>query len=256
MEQPFFYIIFRACDKVNAVNKQPRPFYLDKTELIKICFKSLINAVKNFPHAIHVLGDKLSDEMMSFFSGYNVELSNGDYGNDESIRQSIQRAQNLNDNTWVYFCEDDYLHQPHTFEYINELILDQKNIALPSKKLSFLYNNKPSLAIFPCDYPDRYQQNLLQQHFIFTTKNCHWRQVSNTTFTFLLQAKDVKKYHQTLIKSSTKANDGYLSKKLFGTKNFNNKLLCLSPIPSLTTHMHTNTMAPLVNWKKVIDDII
>ena len=225
MDQPFFYIIFRACDKVNAVNKQPRPFDLDKSTLIKICFKSLFNSVKNFPHVIHVLGDKLSDEMMNFFSGYNVELSNGDYGNDESIRQAINKAVNQKDNTWVYFCEDDYLHQPHAFEFINTLILEEENIKLPSKRLNFFLNKKPNLAIFPCDYPDRYQQNLLQQHFVFITKNCHWRQIANTTFTFLMQAKHVKKYQQVLLKSSVKANDGYLSKKLFAQKNFYNKLL-------------------------------
>jgi hypothetical protein len=251
-------VIFRACDKVNAVNKQPRPFGLEKDELIKICFKSLYASIQQVPHTITVLGDKLSAGMMSFFSDYDVNLSNGDYGNDASIRKSLETALRFsNDEEWIYFCEDDYLHRPETFLYIANLINEQSNVYPGKRSLgllsSIIYFAKPNLAIFPSDYPDRYWPKDRTQHYIFHTRDCHWRQVANTTFTFLMQVKDVKKYKQTILSASKNANDGYLSKTIFGKHHFVGKLLCLSPMPGLTAHMHVNTLPPLVNWKEIVE---
>lgn len=258
MKLPTINIIFRACDKVNAVNNQPRPFGLDKTELIKRCFKSLYASVQYVPHTITVLGDKLSEGMIEFFSAYPVKLSNGDYGNDESIRQSIRVALAFtNEEEWIYFCEDDYLHRTETFLYIADLINEKENIYPGKRKIgllsSLIYFKKPGLAIFPSDYPDRYQPRDRSQHFIFHTKNCHWRQVANTTFTFLMQVKDVKKFSPVLLKAAKNANDAYLSNKIFGKQNFNGKLLCVSPMPGLTAHMHIHTMPPLIDWKNISD---
>jgi hypothetical protein len=258
MSHPVIHIIFRACDLVNAVNKQPRPFNYSKAELIKICFKSLYAAAQSVPHTITVLGDKLSDEMIDFFTAYNITFSNGNYGNDESIRQSLYAALKLeNDNDWVYFCEDDYLHKPETFLYIANLIEAQGKIHPGKRRLrllsSVLYFSKPGIAIHPTDYPDRYWPKDRSQHFIFHTGDCHWRQVANTTFTFLLQVRDVKKYRSVIKRASVNANDAYLSKALYGKSHFFGKLLCLSPLPGLTAHMHINTMPPLVNWEEVAE---
>jgi hypothetical protein len=251
---PVIHIIFRTCDVVNAVNHQPRPFNYSKAELIKICFKSLYAAAQHVPHTITVLGDKLSDEMIDFFAAYNVAFSNGNYGNDESIRQSLYAALKLeNENDWVYFCEDDYLHSANTFTYISNLIADQASMFPGKRKVGFLssvlYFRKPGIAIFPSDYPDRYWPKDRAQHFIFQTKDCHWRQVANTTFTFLMQVKDVRKYQSVIKRASVHANDAYLSSALYGKRHFIGKLLCLSPMPGLTAHMHLHTMPALVNWE-------
>jgi hypothetical protein len=257
MQKPMFRVIFRACDLVNAVNKQPRPFNLSKADLIRVCFKSLCASLQPVPHTITVLGDKLSNEMMDFFASYPVELSNGDYGNDESIRQSVTKALSFNnEEDWIYFCEDDYLHRPESFQYISNLVGIKDSIVPGKLKSSFksmLSDKKPGIAIFPPDYPDRYWPSDLTQHFVFHSEDCHWRQVNNVTFTFIMQLKHVKKYRTQLMKSSVNANDGYLSKVVFGKHHFINKLLCLSPLPGLSSHMHVNTMTPLVDWKKVIE---
>ncbi|MEI9807507.1 MAG: hypothetical protein WDO16_06250 [Bacteroidota bacterium] len=259
MKQPVINVIFRACDVVSAVNKQPRPFDLDKPSLIKLCFKSLYHSIQEVPHTITVLGDKLSEGMIDFFSGYNVHVSNGNYGNDASIRATIEKAVLFPDDEWIYFCEDDYLHRPETFCFIAELLAKKEDIHPGKRKWGFLssvfYFSNPSLVVFPSDYPDRYQVKYRDQHFIFHTENCHWRQVTNTTFTFLMQVKDVKRYKPILLKASVKANDAYLSKKIFGKNNFTGKSLCVSPIPSLTAHMHINTLPPLIDWKSVAENI-
>ncbi len=254
MNKPFFHIIYRACDVVNAVNKSPRPYNLDKKSLIKICFKSLYDALQYVPHKITILGDKLSNEMIEFFSQYPITVTNGNYGNDESIRQCFKKATDLKDDEWIYFCEDDYLHHPKTFSYISNLIIEKQTVISINKKFFFWQNNIRinDLVIFPSDYPDRYLANDREPFYIFHSSDCHWRQVANITFTILLQAKTVKKNLKIFNKASNKANDGYLSKKLFRKNFFTTKCLCLSPLPGLTSHLHIDTITPLVDWDSTI----
>ncbi len=258
MAQPTIHVIFRTCNVVNAVNKDPRPFNFSKTEIIKVCFKSLYNAIQTVPHTITVIGDKLTAELETFFLSYiNITYSNGNYGNDASIRKGVAVAlTNTNLTDWIYFCEDDYLHTANSFTFIYNLIL-AKDAIYPGKTKRFFWSKKkiqqkPNIVIFPNDYPDRYLPNDRTQHFIFHTNDCHWRQVTNTTFTFLMQLEDVKKYHDIILTSSKNANDAYLSKKLFGYKNFTNKLLCVSPIPTLTAHLHQHTMPPFMNCEEFV----
>ncbi len=251
------HIIFRACDKVLAVNKGPRPFGLSKLELIKICFKSLYFSAQKVTHTLTVLGDKLSPELKSFFLEYTTNIIEGNFGNDESIRKALRIGLDIkNVDDWVYFCEDDYLHKPETFTFISNLI--KKDIGIFEdnffNKVGILKRKivYPSIVIFPSDYPDRYLERDRTRHFIFHTNDCHWRQVANITFTFIIQVKELQKHQHIFTKSAQNANDAYLSKMLFGINNFKKKLLCLSPIPSLTAHFHINTLPPLIDWETLL----
>jgi hypothetical protein len=253
---PTIHVVLRACDVVVAVNKSPRPFDLDKRTLIKICFRSLHAALQAVPHTITILGDKLSDEMQQFFKQYQVRLILGDYGNDESIRQSLQLALEFPDHDWVYICEDDYLHQENSFLEIATLIKEREVIRVGRRKhmltrqLKYTY---PDMVIFPPDYPDRYRVTTNDRYYIFHTSSLHWRQVFNTTFTMMAEVKTIRKHRQLLIKSSEHANDGYLSRQMFGRDDFSNKCICLSPMPGLTAHMHHDTLTPLNDWKRLVE---
>ncbi|NDI98965.1 hypothetical protein GWA97_07750 [Flavobacterium sp. LaA7.5] len=265
---PKINVIFRSCDLVNAVHNAPRPFNLDKKTLIKICFKSLYNALQGFNYHIVVLGDNLSPEMKSFFSGFDIEFIEGVFGNDNSIRETIKIAERFNDDEWVYFCEDDYLHTKDAMQKIITLITEKETILpgnikikqlLRKRQITLLsiprFFKKPNLVVFPADYPDRYMQEFSKRDFIFHTTNSHWRQVYDTTFTFLMQVKEVKNKRQILWKSANKANDRYLSSNLYGKSFFFNKLLCLSPLPSVATHMHEQTMSPLQDWEGIVNEL-
>jgi hypothetical protein len=254
---PTHHIIFRTCDIVQSLHHAPRPFGLDKRSLIKICFKSLYNAVKDHPHRITILGDRLSAEMQDFFRQYPVTLLNEELGNDKSIRRQIEIALDAPEDEWIYFVEDDYLHQPQTFLWIDDLIINRekymstKRLARQFRFIRVRLDNKP-LIIHTPDYPDRYKPKYLRFSLVFLSKYCHWRQVTNTTFTFMMQGKTVRKYKDILLRSSIGADDGYLSRKLFAGLRMNGKALCLSPIPGVSTHMHDEVMTPLVDWEKII----
>jgi hypothetical protein len=260
MNQPHYHVIFRTCDAVQALRGQ-RPFGLDKRTLIKECFVSLYESLKSYPHSIHILGDKLSDELMAWFRSWterdpSISLSNGSYGNDESIRQSFVRAFERPDTDWVYLCEDDYLHTPEAFHRINELLLnrDQTLDYVPRRSFMklFLGNlRKKPLVIHPADYPDRYRPDQRTLSFLFMTPSCHWRQIANATFTLVAEAKTFKRYRREFLNSARGANDDYLSHWILERLPYRDRALCLSPIPGVATHMHEGVMTPLVDWESV-----
>jgi hypothetical protein len=252
-----YNVIFRTCDAVTAV-RGSRPFGLDKRSIIKTCFFSLFESVKPFPHTIHILGDRLSPEILAFFKRFadknpGISISNNRYGNDESIQRSLSLAVSFPDDEWVYFCEDDYLHMPQAFLWIDELIQNRSEVLRwqPGRRLMRFFfheiHRKP-LFIHPADYPDRYDARRRQFGLLFLTKYNHWRQISDTTFTFLAEVKSLKAYERHIRKSADGARDDYLSRHLYGHVFFRGRGLCLSPIPGLATHMTEGVMTPLVDW--------
>ncbi len=260
MSEPTFHVIFRTCDIVHSLHNAPRPFGLDKRTLIKICFLSLYQSLKDYPHTIHILGDRLSEEMLKFFGNYPVTISNEELGNDKSILRSIEIASAKPDGEWVYLCEDDYLHRPESFLWLRDLISGRDEYI--SKRPRFrlragmnMLKNVP-FVIHTADYPDRYRRNQRKYSLLFISKYCHWRQISNTTFTFLAEGSTFKRFKRILNASAAGARDGYLSKKLYGAKRFTRKVLCLSPIPGIATHMHEEVMTPLVNWEAIYKNLL
>lgn len=218
--------------------------------LIKLCFLSLLDALEGCNFRIVVLGDKLSDEMISFFKHFDVELQLGNFGNDVSFKEALKIARSIPDNEWVYFCEDDYLHVPNAFKRIDTFLNERETYLTPKKK---------DLFIFPPDYPDRYKPKYLKKSLLLVTSDCHWRQVSNVTFTFLTKSSTLKKHYALFKKASVKVREGslgngdrYISRKLFGRLGLWSGAICFSPVPGLSTHMHRDTMTPLVDWEQLL----
>ena len=257
---PHYHIIIRTCDVVYSVHQTPRPFGLDKRSLIKLCFLSLIDALGDRNYSIHILGDKLSDEILAFFAQFPVHVSNDVLGNDESIRQGILHALERPDSDWIYLCEDDYLYSSQAFVWIDDLIthyhsyIDDTHL---KNELRFQRGKlrKLPLVIHTPDYPDRYLTRYMRRSLIFLSRYCHWRQITNTTFTLLTQASTFKRYKNVFLHSTKGANDGLLSKKLYAGMRFRNRALCLSPIPGVATHMHEEVMSPLVEWENRVQEI-
>ena len=51
-----YQILFRACDKIESVHKDKRPFGLNKLETIKVSFYSLYHSLQDFPYQFTVSG--------------------------------------------------------------------------------------------------------------------------------------------------------------------------------------------------------
>jgi len=255
-----YRIIFRTCDAVHSIHGAVRPFGLSKRGTIELCFRSLIESLRDVEYTIHVVADNISEELRQFFHQYRVTITEGVFGNDESLRVCLRMAFEYDDNDWVYLCEDDYLHAPHAFLWIDDLLANRDRILLTKsrrsmKRMALLdyRRNLHTMPLFlhPPDYPDRYKPRERDPSFIFISQYCHWRQVANTTLTFMAQASSFKHFRRVLERSATGADDGYLSRKIFARYHFGGKALCLSPMPGVSTHLHTEVMTPLVDWKKI-----
>ena len=256
-----YHILFRACDKVESVHKVRRPFGLNKIQTIKLSFYSMHQALKesgdNFQFSI--IGDDLSDELIGFFQNFeNVKVDNTKFGSAaKSLQKQIEIALNIPDNDWVYLCEDDYLHTNYAFQYLSEFIENSHQyIQTSGKKKNYMNRiigdlSKIPLIIHTPDYPDRYDPPFKRLSFIFLSKYCHWRQISNTTHTFLLKSGTIKKFEDYIKASAIGPSDSKLSEKVYGRILFKGKALCVSPIHGLSTHMTEGVMTPLVDWQSV-----
>lgn len=224
--------------------------------MIKLCFLSLVESLKDLDFKIIVVGDKLSEEMIAFFNRFEVELYLGNFGNDASFRETLKIASTIPNDEWIYFCEDDYLHVPHAFEFIDHFLDERETLFKQKKKFFNLFREvnlkDKDLFIFPPDYPDRYDPGNRKSSLILFSSDCHWRQVSSMTLTFLTKSSTFKK-HSALYKKAS-VRDRKISRRLFGKLGFSflSSSVCLSPLPGLSTHMHRDTMSPLVDWEKLV----
>ena len=259
-----YHILLRACDKIESVHKVRRPFALSKLQTIKLCFYSMYQSLQDTQYQFTVIGDDLSTELLDFFNKFNdLIVDNTNFGGAEkSLQKQINLALNVPDNEWIYMCEDDYLHSSKAFKYISEFIENkEKYLKTSPKKKNYMNRiigdlSKIPLIIHTSDYPDRYKPNWKRLSFIFLSKYCHWRQISNTTHTLLLQSSTIKKFEKHIKASSIGPSDSKLSERIYGRIFFINKALCVSPIKGLSTHMTEGVMTPLVDWELVCKEYI
>lgn len=255
-------IIFRACDKVFCAHEVGRPFASDKQKIIEACFKSLINSLQGFDYEVIVIGDELSERSHAFFNRYKqVEVKNLKLGGSaNSIIAALDEGLKFNDEDWVYFCEDDYLHQPHFMKYTEEFIHNKdRYLQLESRagnKTKWLTGDLNELPLFihPSDYPDNYLPRNGYMSLLFLSKYCHWRQIQSTTHTFMTQGKNLKRYEKYIRESGVRCDDAYLSRRIYGKNWLKGKALCVSPMPGLAAHLTDNVMSPFVNWEEVFNN--
>ena len=259
-----YHILFRACDKVKSVHNLQRPFDLNKLETIKVSFFSLYQSLKGSQYQFIIIGDDLSQELINFFGFFeDIVVHNAKMGSaSKSLQKQIAMALDVPSDEWIYMCEDDYLHSPQAIKYISEFIENkEKYLKTSSKKKNYMnrligdLSNTP-LIIHTPDYPDRYRPFWKRLSFIFLSKHCHWRQITNTTHTILLKSSTIKKFEKHIKASSIGPSDSKLSEKIYGRIFFNNKALCVSPVKGLSTHMTEGVMTPLVDWRTICQENI
>jgi len=259
-----YKILFRACDRVDSVHHARRPFGLNKIDTIKVCFYSMYEALKDQNRSFTIIGDNLSKELLSFFERFHdVLIDNSSLGSAaKSLQKQIDLAVESNDEEWVYMCEDDYLHVPYAFKYLSELIQNKDEYLYTSGKRKNYMNHligdlsKVPLIIHTPDYPDRYDPSWKRLSFVFLSRYCHWRQISNTTHTFLLECRTIKQFEKYIRQSAEGPSDSKLSEKVYGRIFFKNRALCLSPICGLSTHMTEGVMTPFVDWQTIVQENI
>lgn len=168
--------------------------------------------------------------------GYNLVCKQG--GTDgHSFRNLLEHVyeQNIDDNTILYFLEDDYYHQPGWTNIMRE---------------GFEYIGVDYLTLY--DHSDKYFLPMYEdlQSKVIATPSCHWRTTPSTTNTYAMLAKTFKKHYNIhleycdLEKGYTRDHDKFL-------RLWNEGSHLVSSIPGYSTHCETEYMSPVVKWNKI-----
>ena len=258
---PHYSVFLRACDVVNSDHGAQRPFGLTKLQTIKVCVHSLVRALEGHSYSMLVIGDGLSPAAVSFFEAIpGVQLRQEQILNagKTALLQTVLGLK-ADDDDWVYFVEDDYLHTRDAFARIDALVRGRHEILdTPGGKRNWwprLGGNvgyRP-LFIYPSDYPDRYQGKNRRPSYVFAAPNGHWRQISNTTHTYMAQGRTLRRFGPQLRAASMNYSDGLLSRTVYGGLFGRTKALCVSPMHGFATHFTDGVMTPFIDWAAEVE---
>lgn len=152
----------------------------------------------------------------------------------------IIQSKNFDDDTIVYFLEDDYLHRPGW----SEVMLEGFTL------------NPAYVTLYDFDF--FIAKGYLSE--IFITSSSHWRAVPATTNTFACKYKTLLQdleIHQKYSIHGIKEKEGFHFSKdydKFWDLQERQKYL-VSPMPGWSTHCDENHISPVIDWKKVINAI-
>ena len=138
-------------------------------------------------------------------------------------------SQNFDDDTIIYFLEDDYVHRPEW-----DTIL-QEGFTLPVSYVT-LY-----------DHRDKYQEmyaDLMSK--ILITNHSHWKPVPSTTQTFAVKFKTLKEDKEIHQKYSTNTEPSQDHTKFLELNQRGKHLI--SCLPGYSTHSVKEWISPCINW--------
>lgn len=242
------HIVLRTCEGVDAFSGSKRMF--PKRDVILRCLSSLITSLAYSMIAmdkihIQVIDDSSSDDFLKEVESRLKILNTSNYsytiqkmtglGNSGSLKECYKYADSLEDNTLIFFLEDDYLFYPKCIEEM--LYLYQKT------------GEKSNYILHPVDYPDRYKN--IYECQVILGKSFHWRTIKHTTGTFMIP-KSVFSSHRDKYEKFTEYG---ITPGINEDNSINlvyEDVPCLSPLPTLGHHFqYESTLSPLVDWKQL-----
>ena len=151
----------------------------------------------------------------------------------------IIQSRSFDDDTIIYFLEDDYLHRPGWCDIMIE------GFSIGSHYLT-LYDFDFFIASgYLCE--------------IFTTPSSHWRAVPATTNTFACKYKTLLEdleIHKKYSSNGVKEQEGFHFSKDYDKfwELQQQQRYLISPMPGWSTHCDANHISPVVDWKKIMND--
>jgi len=227
-------IIYRISD---VGYKKIKPTYINNEKCLK-------NAVTQFPLDNHnwvVIADNVCEETYNMIKKYIPESSiqKVSIGHGAgTFRIGYQIAMKNDDDTVVYFLENDYLHRDNSAQILRE---------------GFCLGEAEYITLY--DHPDKYGYNTPNPYvcggektFVFLSKSVHWKITNSTTMTFAAQVKTLRK-DWDVFDRWTQDNHPY-DFEIFvelGQK----KRKVISPLPGYSTHGEVAWLSPLTDWGSV-----
>jgi len=142
-------------------------------------------------------------------------------------------SQNFDDETIIYFLEDDYVHRPNW----DKILIDGFNLPIDYVTLY--------------DHGDKYQE--MYKDFmtkVLITHHSHWMPTPSTTNTFAVKFKTLKQDYQIHKKYSTGYEPSFDHGKFIELNQRGRNLI--SCIPGYSTHCHSEFLSPCIDWEKYL----
>ena len=226
------HIFYRHYDIEGTDNKvRPPWFNFEK------CFVNLLNTIQEKNVDLHVIMDGSIDN--NFIRKYKDKYTlhsiktNSDYGSYLETYKYIKTL-NIEDNDLIYFLENDYLH----VEGWTEKIID----------LFSTYSDLNYVSLYDCE--DKYSAPMYDDLIskIFVTNTCHWRTTPSTCGSYVIP-KNI------FIEDEDVNTGGPGDHHKFLYLNKIRNRFVLTPMPGLSTHCMDFLMSPIIDWKKINDNI-
>lgn len=227
-------IIYRISD--SGYNKV-KPEYINNES----CLKNFISIFGN--QNLEIIADNCSDATLEMISKYvdpyriqKVSIGHGA----GTFNLALDEAVKYDDETIVYFVENDYLHKSNSGQVIVE------GLQLGASFVS-LYDH-PDKYLPPSQGGNPYCEGGAEDTRVYLTESTHWKVTNSTTMTFASTVSTLKRTEETLRKYTQGSYPEDF--KMFLDLREQGELL-ISSIPGYSTHGETAWLSPLTDWSKV-----
>jgi hypothetical protein len=224
-------IIYRISD---AGYNKIKPEYINNEN----CLKNFVNIFGNTD--LHIIADNCSEDTLRMISKYvhhnAITIVSVGHGAG-TFNLALDMALGYDDETIVYFVENDYLHKEGSPKILVE------GLQLGSSFVS-LY-----------DHPDKYINGANPEvegggevTRVMLSKSCHWKFTNSTTMTFAATVNTLKE-NESILRSYTNGTYPRDFEMFLALRDAGNGLV--TPIPGYATHGETAWLTPLTDWSKI-----
>lgn len=224
-------IIYRISD---AGYGKVKPEYINNEN----CLKNFVSVFGN--QNLHIIADNCSEDTLKMITKYvhpnSIETVSVGHGAG-TFNLALDMALGFDDETIVYFVENDYLHKPGSDKVLIE-------------GLQIGYNY---VALY--DHPDKYMNGANpfvedggEVTRVMLSESCHWKITNSTTMTFAAQVKTLKE-DESILREYTKGSYPRDFEMFLALREKQHGLI--TPIPGYSTHGETAWLSPLINWSNI-----
>lgn len=227
-------VFIRHCfySKIQEEPSRKRPVWWNKEKVFNNFLKTINPDTTNYTIIYDEFYGKIKDTFLK--NENNVEVISCGKESDSFIKTlDLVLSKNFNDDTIIYFLEDDYLHRPNW----DQILLE--GFSLPVSYVT-LYDHRDKYTEMYSDFMSK----------ILITDSSHWKPIPSTTNTFATRIETLKKDILIHKKYST-GFEPTLDHQKFLELNSNGKYL-ISCIPGYSTHCHSDFLSPCIDWEKYL----
>jgi hypothetical protein len=231
-------IFLRHCyySKLQELSDRTRPKWFNKIKVFENFKKTINPKLVNYTIVYDEFYGSIDKTFLA--NEKNVEVIKCGSESDSFLSTlKLIQSRNFDDDTIIYFLEDDYLHRP-----------DWCNILLEGFTIGSHY-----VTLYDFDF--FIAKGFLSE--IFTTRSSHWRAVPATTNTFACRYKTLLEdieLHKKYSIDAIKEEEGFHFSKDYDKfwELQQQQRYLISPMPGWSTHCDANHISPVIDWEKII----